>query len=59
MSDQFNHRFTHTLLIAVIVLQTRSDDWYGFHAPFLISICVAWAFGYPRLQGWAARRSRQ
>ncbi len=56
MSDDFNHRFTHCLLIAVLVVMTRDDGWYGLHAPLLITCAFAWASGYPRLRKWMERR---
>ncbi len=61
-------RFTHALLMAIIVLLT-----FGFgdshpviggeigrllHAPGLILACLAWAWGLPRLREWAALREK-
>lgn len=59
----FNTRFTHALLMAILVVLTRMDpretifgeigrDLYPI---ILATLCFMWAWGLPKLRAWSER----
>jgi hypothetical protein len=66
MQKDFDARFTHALLIAIIVLLTAHDNsaviggeiGRMFLAPLYICMCFAWAYFMPQLREWADRKSK-
>lgn len=59
MASDFNSRFTHALLICVIMLLIKEPDnpWHEMlHFQALVLACFAWAFWYPKFRVWAEKR---
>jgi hypothetical protein len=65
MSDGFNTRATHALLVAVIVLLCDlKPSFFGpigdvLHPIVLISLCFFWAYLKPKLRDWVDRRAKR
>lgn len=63
MSSDFNDRFTHALLILVIILLTANDPRrtiFGeeLYPLLLVALCFAWAYFMSKLQARSDRRAK-
>jgi hypothetical protein len=67
MSNTFEVRVTHALLMAIIVILCERDPSptiFGeigktLHAPFLIAFCILWAWGSHALLKWVDRKATE
>lgn len=65
MEKNFDSRFTHALLMAVIILILDRDQvssnaiLQALYPPFVILLCFAWALFWPRWFSWVVRKNSE